>query len=351
MGIGIMLLIYKFLDKDSLIGVIERSLPYREAGVLKGMVWGDKSGFDKDFYNKLKDSGLVHLMVASGTNVTLLASGGIGMLAGWWNRRWVIVMVLVCLWAYAGIVGWEPPMIRALLLISIFYWGQLLGRKYDLIRSLGVTVAIMVVIDPGMIVSVSFWLSLAAFVGVVTADFARQNMRIGKGVTLLWQASWSTIWISLWVTPILGLVFGRISLVAPISNVAVFWLVETICLVGGLGSVLGVLIPMLGRVILMGIYPLVGYLVWVVEGFGGWKWAAIDFEFNWLMLIGWYLVLGYWLIAGNAYMRSVQSGDMGSVRGNNFAGNRHACSLGGNAYMRSVQFGDMRSVRNKKNEN
>jgi len=93
--------------------------------------------------------------------------------------------------------------------------------------------------------------------------------------------------------------------------------------------VMGVLIPMLGRVILMGIYPLVGYLVWVVEGFGGWKWAAIDFEFNWLMLIGWYLVLGYWLIAGNAYMRSVQSGDMGSVRGNNFAGNRHACSVRG----------------------
>ena len=84
---------------------------------------------------------------------------------------------------------------------------------------------------------------------------------------------------------------------------------------------MGVLIPMLGRVILMGIYPLVGYLVWVVEGFGGWKWAAIDFEFNWLMLIGWYLVLGYWLIVGNRHACS--------VRGNNFAGNRHACSVRG----------------------
>jgi len=306
-GLGILLLIYKFLDKDSLIGVIERSLPYREAGVLKGMVWGDKSGFDKDFYNKLKDSGLVHLMVASGTNVTLLASGLIGMLAGWWNRRWVIVTVLVCLWAYAGIVGWEPPMIRALLLISIFYWGQLLGRKYDLIRSLGVTVAIMIVIDPGMIVSVSFWLSLSAFVGVMTGDSARQNITIKGWGMPLWQAGWSTIWISLWVTPILGLVFGRISLVAPISNVAVFWLVETICLVGGLGSVVGVLIPMLGKLILIGIYPLVGYLVWVVEGFGGWKGAAINFKFNWLMLVGWYLVLGYWLIVGNRHACSVRN--------------------------------------------
>lgn len=288
LGLAGLMLIYRFLEKDSMIAFIERSLPFAEAGVVKGMVWGDKSGFDKEFYRKLKDSGLIHLMVASGTNVTLLATGLIGMLAGWWNRRVVIVVVLMVLWGYTGMVGWEPPMVRALLLISIFYWGQLLGRKYDMVRSLGVTVVLMIIVDPGMVTSVSFWLSLTAFVGVITAG--------GGSINRLGRAGWQTWWISLWVTPILGLVFGRISLVAPIANMLVFWLVETVCLVGGLGSVVGVMVPMLGRAILIAIYPLVGYLVWVVEGLGGWSWAAVDFEFNEWMLAGWYLVLIYWLV-------------------------------------------------------
>ena len=48
------LLMYRFVKRDSLIYVINRSLPGTEAGLLNGMLWGDKTGFTKDFYNQLK---------------------------------------------------------------------------------------------------------------------------------------------------------------------------------------------------------------------------------------------------------------------------------------------------------
>ena len=56
-------LIYRFVDKESLIGVIYESLPNREAGLLSGMLLGDVSGFERNFWNQLKASGLVHLVV------------------------------------------------------------------------------------------------------------------------------------------------------------------------------------------------------------------------------------------------------------------------------------------------
>jgi hypothetical protein len=76
------ILIYKFVKGDSLIEVIRRSLPPEEAGVLGGIILGDKSGFSKDFYQYLKDSGLVHLVVVSGSNVMLLVGGVIETMAG-----------------------------------------------------------------------------------------------------------------------------------------------------------------------------------------------------------------------------------------------------------------------------
>ena len=49
------IMIYKFVNKDSLIYVIRQGLPPQEAGLLGGIILGDKSGFEKKFYENLKN--------------------------------------------------------------------------------------------------------------------------------------------------------------------------------------------------------------------------------------------------------------------------------------------------------
>lgn len=286
LGVGVLLL-YRFVNKDSLIYVVKQSLPPVEAGMLNGMLWGDKSGFDKDFYQKLKDTGLVHIIVVSGANVILLVKGLVESFAAILERKRIIIVALILVWGYAGLVGWEMPIVRAVLMVSIFYWAQLLGRRFNLVGALILTVGIMVAAGgAGTLVSVSFWLSLVAFIGVVSY----RGPRFGE-----------VIWVNIWLTPILALVFGKISLVAPITNAVVLFLIETITIVGGIGAMLGVIFLPAGRVILMLIYPLLKYCVWVVEGMGGFKWASIGVGFNWWMLVGWYMVLGWWLIKDKIY--------------------------------------------------
>lgn len=282
------LMMYRFINKDSLIGVINRNLPPQEAGLLAGVLFGEKTGFEKGFWKDLTDSGVVHLVVVSGTNVVLLSGVLVENLAWLLGRKKTIVMVLILVWGYAGMVGWEPPIIRAVLLVSIYYWAQLLGRKFDIWRSLVLVVLIMLLVDRTMVVGVSFWLSFLAFVAVVT----QKNKGLFKDLI-------TTVWVSLWITPIMALVFGRISVISPLSNLLVIFLVEMITMVGGIGVFLGLIWPILGKMVLLLIFPILRYFVLVVEFLGGWRWASIEVKFNWLMLAGWYMILGWFLTRRN----------------------------------------------------
>lgn len=269
------IMIYKFVNKDSLIYVIRQGLPPQEAGLLGGIILGDKSGFEKKFYENLKNSGLVHLVVVSGSNVMLLVGGGIETLAGLLGRKKTIIGGLILGWGYTQMVGWEVPVVRAMLLVSIVYLAQLYGRKYNMWRALLLAVTIMLVGEPKVWSSVSFWMSITAFLGVITTK----------------NKKWINVNVALWITPILAMVFGKISLVSPLSNFLVTGGVEIITLIGVMGTMVGMIVLPLGKAILWFSYPLLKYLATVVEWSGGGRWSTLSLSFNWPMLCGWYLIL------------------------------------------------------------
>lgn len=273
-------LMYRFVKRDILIYVVNQGLPGTEAGLLNGMLWGDKTGFSKDFYNQLKNSGLVHLVVVSGSNIILVFKGLVENLAKLIGRKKAIGLGFVVVLGYLEIVGWEVPIVRAMILVSVMYWAQILGRKYNLVRGLILSGLIIVLAWPGSLGEVSFWLSFMAFIGVVTSPW--------KGILA------SSFWVSLWISPIMGLFFGKINLVGPISNLLVILVVETVTVVGFGGTFLGLIVPVLGKMVLWSIWPLLKYFAVVVEMVGSWGWVNVEVKFNYLILLGWYVIL-IWL--------------------------------------------------------
>lgn len=272
--------LYKFLRRADLVEVIQSALPLREAGLLAGMVWGEKGGISSDFYSLLKNSGLVHVVVVSGANLMIIGKSFIENLAKVIGRRMAIIggggMVLI----YVNLVGWQIPVIRAVLFLGIFYWSQLLGRQFKPWRALLVVGLLMILADFKVLGNVSFWLSMAAFIAIV--------LNKGKGMLN------NTIWVSIFVLPILSMSFGTISLMTPVTNVLVLFLVEFLTIIGFIGSILGLIWIELGKVVLVFSYPLLRYLIEVVEYTGG-VGGVLSFQFNWVMLIGWYLVVcRYW---------------------------------------------------------
>jgi competence protein ComEC len=274
---------YKFVKKDSLMQVIYMSLPPKEAGLLSGMILGDKNGFDKNFLELLRKSGLIHLVIVSGSNVMLLTKGLIEGLAGFFNRKKAIIVGLIVGWGYTSLVGWEIPVLRAVLLISIYFWAQILGRKYSISRSLMLTVLIMFLADRTIFTQISFWLSLAAFVAIVLKPREVKNPIIDNLLTGLW--------VSIFITPILAYSFGEISLISFLSNSLVLGTVEVITAVGAVGTIIGLIRLTLGKFIIILIYPLLKYLAVLVESMGNLGFASLSINFNILLLVGWYLVI------------------------------------------------------------
>jgi len=290
--------IYRFVERDSLISVIYESLPRREAGLLAGMVAGDKEGIDREFWVYLKNSGLLHVVIVSGSNMILLGRIVIENLAWVLGRKKAILVGFLLLWGYAGLTEWQVPVLRAVLLLFVYYWAQLLGRKFDVWRVLVLVVGMMVFIDWRMIMGVSFWLSLVAFGAVVLQSRIGNGSEVGTGRDGIKEVFYDNflmaLWVGIWVTPILALQFGEISLVAPIVSGLVLGMVGVVTLVGGIGAMVGVFVPILGKGLVWLTYPLLKYFVVVTEGFG---WVGVGrIRFNWWMLVGYYLILVYFLI-------------------------------------------------------
>lgn len=272
------LLIYKFIIRSDLIGLINNNLPPVEAVYLKGILLGDKTGFNSQTYGYLVNSGLLHLMVASGSNVLLIGNILIEGLAWILGRKNTIVLVLVTVWMYAIKLEMAISLVRAALFLSLFYWSQILGRKFNVIRALTFGLIIMLVANWKVVLDVGFWLSITAFLGLITSAQVWSG-EIGKVIG-------KTVWIGLWTTPILAMVFGKVNLISPVVNILVVWMMEFI---GLLGLVILATLPKL----LIVLIPVLRYLDMVVLVMG--RMPQQTLNFNILMSIGWYLIL-IWVI-------------------------------------------------------
>ena len=171
-------------------------------------------------------------------------------------------------------------------------------------RGLGLAVLIMFVGEPGILTSVSFWLSIMAFLGVVTKKLIINNYELkirNKFTRNMIGVFLETGWVTVWILPIIAITFGKVSIVSPVTNVLVLVLVELITVVGAIGSIGGLLWMDLGKVILWILIPGLKYLEMVVM-IGGAQGIApvLQIKFNWLMLVGYYLILLYLLLKNKA---------------------------------------------------
>jgi len=149
--------------------VIERAattLPGADGALFRGLVIGDDRDQPPAMLERFRASGLSHLTAVSGQNVSfLLAAAGplLAVLRPW--VRWV---------ATVGLIGWfvsltrfEPSILRAGVMAAISATAFALGRERSPGRVLWLAVTALVLIDPLLVHSVGFQLSVGATAGVV----------------------------------------------------------------------------------------------------------------------------------------------------------------------------------------
>ena len=223
--------------REDLVSVYRKFMPEPEAGLVAGIVLGYKNDIGQNFYQQMIRSGTVHIAVASGYNILLV--GGVILSTSFWfmKRSKAIWLALLGMIFYAALAGGEPPVIRAVWMAGLLYLGQALGRNILSWWVLCLTAWVMLMIEPALIASVSFQLSIAASFGLLVVEPKMRKMldKTGFGAVgeLAGKIGLSTTVATMFVTlPIIWWHFGRMSLIAIFSNSLILPLVPLLMILG-----------------------------------------------------------------------------------------------------------------------
>lgn len=269
------------------------TLPPRSSSLLLGIVFGIKQQTDDRFANALRNSGVLHVIVASGMNVAMVGGFLSSIFTLIFRRQIALVFTILSILLYALLAGFDPPIVRAASMGSIALVAQILGRQRLAAYGLFLTGFFMLFVQPFLLFDVGFQLSFLATLGLITLrplfTLGRKGV-VGKVVGESDLAT--TIAAQLATLPILLSNFGTYSLVSILVNGLVLWTVPLVMVLGGVASIVGLAFPLVGQALLFVTLPFLWYFETLVLFFGSSD-SGVHLEaFSPLIGFGYYLLLG-----------------------------------------------------------
>lgn len=282
------------LDKQ-----ISKLLPSPEAELLSGILLGQNKNLPGQLKLALRDTSTLHIVVASGQNLSMMA-GFFLALAGLINRRNALILSLLTAVFYMLLSGMQIPIIRAMIMFGLASLAQIFGRQTDGIWALVITAGLMLLINPAWISSLSFQLSFLATLGVVGA--APILLKYLQVMPIIGQDLAVALGAQLLVGPVIIQNFNQFSLVAVFTNLLVGWTIPFVMISGSIMLILNFLWAPLAQIVSLITSILLTYFIYIVELFASlpFAWEYVG-EQVWVVWVGYYILLtGIMLLLNNA---------------------------------------------------
>lgn len=260
-----------YVIKNSLSNVLDTSLSKEDAGVLKAMLFGDKSGMDDEIKGLYQRNGIAHIIAVSGLHITLWGMGlcrllrkiGIPLPAA--NSVSFLFVVL-----YGLLTGSQASAVRSIIMFSLYLFSEIVHRTYDLMTAMSLSAALLLFWNPLYAYYSGFLLSFSAIAGIafilpfiagltkqqrlIDAMVLKKDTIVGKIIKKTKKFILSSFRVSLSVLlatlPIQIYFFYTFSIYSLILNLLVTPFVGMLMVVGMAGSVIGVFMPGMGKGIL-----------------------------------------------------------------------------------------------------
>lgn len=207
-------------------------LPEPEASLVSGVVLGSRREMPTDFWQALKTTGTLHIIVASGYNISVIAAVALAVLAGLFNRYLALILTAFVILLYVLLVGAEPAIIRAAIMAGISLTARFFGREADAGRALVFTAALMLLARPVLLWDIGFQLSFLATLGLITL-VPRLGFfdRLVKPTGLVKDIKETTA-AQLMVLPVLLFHFHSFAWLGFLVNPLILWLVPLVMALG-----------------------------------------------------------------------------------------------------------------------
>ncbi len=176
---GMRLSAWRWSARRGVLETIHRVWAAPEAGLFDGVLIGDRQFISREVQLEFQRSGTYHLLVVSGMNIAILA------FALFWLLRRIgagpevatlLTIVISC--GYAALTDSGAPVMRAVLMFSVYQVTRLLYRERAALNAVGMAALILLVWNPRELFDASFQLTFLAVVligGLAVPIFQRTS--------------------------------------------------------------------------------------------------------------------------------------------------------------------------------
>ena len=224
------------------VPVINSLLPEPQASLLNGILFGVRATIPRYLYQSLIDTGTLHIIALSGMNISILTvlTAKTTLFLG---RRASSILTVSLIVLFITFVGPSPSVVRAAIMGSLSLVSIYFGRQNWALLSLILASGIMLIINFSLIKNISFQLSFLATLGILLAGkkLDRQHKKGLKNrlISFFKDNFLLTLSAQIFTLPVILYNYRRLSLISPIANLSVEWVIQPIMVLGFITSIMG----------------------------------------------------------------------------------------------------------------
>jgi competence protein ComEC len=274
--------------KSNFVGKIREILTEPQASLLAGLIVAGRDAMPRDILEEFRRAGVIHIVVLSGFNVTLIAEFmRKGFQSLFIHSRLPASPRVAAGAAIAGIIlfvimtGAEATVVRAAIMALTVVAAKLFGRNYSASRALLLAGFAMVLHNPKILAfDPSFQLSFLATLGliylmpVIDAQLGGETAKLGS-LGKLREVFSQTLATQLAVLPALIYMMGDVSLVSLPANMLVLLIIPLTMLVGFLAVLVSYISIIIAWPLSFASHLLLSWILFVSSTLGNLSFASI----------------------------------------------------------------------------
>lgn len=257
---------YLYQFKHSFEESLNQNLHEPYSSLAAGIITGAKRSMPDNLANDLSAAGLTHIVALSGFNITIIIVAISAALSSFLSRKKIFALGALLVFAFIIMTGASSSVVRAGFFSLLILFGKTLGRKAYQVNVLLITAVVMLTFNPFILTDdMSFQLSFLAFCGIIyLSPIISRSVEKSflKSLPSYIKAPLSeTLSAQIMVLPLISFAFGKISLIAPISNVLVLWIIPLAMLLAFITGFAAIMVAPIGTFFAYITWPVLYYII------------------------------------------------------------------------------------------
>jgi competence protein ComEC len=214
----------------------ERYIEKEEAGFATAIMTGNRESLSARIRLAFTRIGISHVLAVSGLHLAIVIGGLDFLFCGLAVPRKaknVILILFSCL--FACVCGLSASIVRAAIMLSLYYFSDTIGERNDSLTSLFVAIFLIVLFRPSAVYDIGMWMSFLATFGILlTAPLLprvvgkKSHRFLRKSAVFVLSLVCVTVSATFFTLPVTALAFGGISAISPLANLLFVPLIQIV---------------------------------------------------------------------------------------------------------------------------